>query len=56
MVKSTITVTTKVCPKCNQANYSTTYVGYIGKDKNHVVCKNCGWDGFAYELKDYKYD
>ena len=42
--------TKKRCPRCGDTKYSSTYIGYIGRDENDVRC-DCGWLGKAYELK-----
>lgn len=39
----------KVCPRCRGSNYSSTYVGHVGRDENDVGCE-CGWTGKGHEL------
>lgn len=41
----------KCCPKCHSDHYSSTYVGYTGRNENKVKCEDCGWKGEAYQLK-----
>jgi hypothetical protein len=40
----------KACPKCGGSEHRSTYVGYVGKDENEVICAACGWKGKAYMM------